>query len=422
MNAGSIRAAAPSLTDEDVETLDALVTSLAATRRGIAAFQAMEAQLLRAANALALQRVDGSRGDGDLPIREVAAEIGAALRVSDRTVQRQLGQAQILTESFAATHDALAAGRISRAHAMVIVEAGQRIEDAQTRAAYESTVLVVAERESATRLKGFAKLTAERLLPRTIDERHREAATGRRVDVNDLDDGMSELRLCAASPLVHGIHDRLTQQATAVRAAEPADDRTMDELRADLLCDMALTGDPAAHAPAELLGGIRAEVCLTVPVTTLAGVGDAPAMLDGTQPIDTEAALQLVGTASGWDRVLTHPVTGAVLAVDRYRPGADLRRYLRAIDQRCRFPGCMIPARRCDLDHIRDAAYGGPTEEGNLTDKCRRHHVLKHHTAWRSEKSRDGTIFWTGPTGRHYPDHTPGRVMFTPAPEAPPPF
>ncbi|MFT3798864.1 DUF222 domain-containing protein [Microbacterium sp.] len=429
------RRAGLSLTAPDLVMLDHLVTSLVETRRGIAAFQALEAQLLHAANTLAQERVDASRSDGDLPMRDVAAEIGAALRVSDRTVQRQLGQASILAERFPRTLDALTTGRISRAHVHVIVDAGHRITDDEVRARFETAVLTVAEQESPSRLKGYARLTAERLLPRTLQERHQDATAGRRVDVSDLDDAMSQLTLVAASTLIHGIHDRLTHQARTVTTTDPDDPRTLDHLRADLLCDLALSGTPTAHEPAQLLGTITAEIHVTVPALTLAntsshptthdGVLDAaqldPAMLDGVQPIDTATALQLVGASPGWDRILTHPITGAVLAVDRYRPSADLRRYLRAIDQRCRFPGCMMPTRRCDLDHIHDAARGGPTNADNLTDKCRRHHVLKHHTTWTTRKQPDGTITWTSPTGRHYPDRTPPHVAFTTDTD-PPPF
>lgn len=376
--------APPARADEDGridhDPLDAIVTSLAAARRGVAALQAMEVHLLHAANTIALERVDASTGDGDLPLRAVAAEIAAALRVSDRTVQRQLDHASMLVLRFPATHDALTAGRIARAHVQVIVDAGARIDDAGVRARYESVVLEVAERESASRLKGFARLAAERLLPRGIDERHVDAVEDRGVIVDDLEDGVSELRLRAPSTLVHGIHDRLTRAALAVRDGDATETRSVEQLRADLLCDLALTGAPAAHGVAEILGAVRAEVCVTVPVMTLAGATGAPALLDGTQPVDVVTALQLVGGATGWDRVLTDPITESVLAVDRYRPSAELRRFLRAVDVRCRFPGCMIPARNSDLDHVHDAARGGPTEAANLTSLCRRHHVLKHHS------------------------------------------
>lgn len=414
MNEGSAPDSTPELTPEEITVLDGLVTSLVQVQRGISAFEGLRAELLHAAHALGLSRVDLSRRDGDLPIREVAAEIAAALRVSDRTVQRQLAQATTLTGRFPATHDALTAGRITRAHVAVILEAGDRIEDDEMRAAFEAEVLPIAERESASRLARFARLCAERLLPRTFAERHEDAAASRGVAITDLDDGMSELCLQAPSTLVHGIHDRLTAQAQSIHSAEPDDARTLDQLRADLLCELALTGTAHGNGPAEVLSSITAEVHISVPALTLAGASTEPALLDGVQPIDTDTALRLVGAASGWERVLTHPATGAVLAVDRYRPSSQLRRHLKALDERCRFPGCMILARHCDIDHVQDAARGGPTEHGNLSDTCRRHHVLKHHSAWAVSKSRDGTVTWTSPTGRSYPDRVTPRVAFVP--------
>ena len=63
---------------------------------------------------------------------------------------------------------------------------------------------------------------------------------------------------------------------------------------------------------------------ITVPVLTAAGQSDEPALLAGYGPIDTETAQRLAAGAPGWDRVMFHPHTGATLAVDRYRPSAEL--------------------------------------------------------------------------------------------------
>ncbi|MFT4214274.1 MAG: DUF222 domain-containing protein [Microbacterium sp.] len=255
------------LGEGELVLLDAVVVSLVQARKGIAAFQALEANLLNAALALAVEHTDGTHSAGDLAVREVAAEIGAALRVSDRTVQRRLEVARQLTEEFPLTHEALAAGRISRAHVSVITEAGAHLTDPDTRAEFERLVLEVAEGESASRVRPYARLVAQRLLPRSFQERHDTAAEGRCVRVSDLDDGMSELLLRAPSVLVHGIHDRLTQIAKTITDATDKDrstgddqpgQRSLDQLRADQLCDLALTGIPSDHStphtPAELLG------------------------------------------------------------------------------------------------------------------------------------------------------------------------
>jgi hypothetical protein len=171
-----------------------------------------------------------------------------------------------------------------------------------------------------------------------------------------------------------------------------------------------------------LLASITGTVAVTVPILTLMGVDSTPAELNGTCPIDPETAKKLAGAASGWDRVLTHPVTGALLAVDRYRPNTDLKRHLKARDQRCRFPTCGYPARDCDLDHTQDAASGGATSIENLGDFCRRHHVLKHHTPWHVEQLGNGLLAWTSPTGTVYIDTPPPQNTITFTEDTPPPF
>jgi len=252
--------------------------------------------------------------------------------------------------------------------------------------------------------------------------------------------------------------------------------RSTDQLRADLLSELLLCGAPAGHdTPDGHLAAITARVDVTVPVLTLIGHegsaaggedGDAgtfrtdasgttarataattrspadpgaandhassatpaigaeklsaepaasqvPAELDGRHPIDPATARILAGQATGWNRVLTDPITGAVLAVDRYRPGEDLKRLLTARDSRCRFPGCGIKARELDLDHTHDAALGGPTDAGNLAGLCRRHHMLKHHSRWTTRQTGNGNLEWTSPTGRTYTDRPPIPATYT---------
>ncbi|MFF2633465.1 HNH endonuclease, partial [Microbacterium sp. NPDC058021] len=71
----------------------------------------------------------------------------------------------------------------------------------------------------------------------------------------------------------------------------------------------------------------------------------------------------------------------------------------------------------------------------NLAHLCKRHHTLKHHTAWTVTQHPDGTLEWTSPTGRRYLDIPHGALEFTTTPAtttttataatgsgAPPPF
>ncbi|MEU4017339.1 DUF222 domain-containing protein [Microbacterium sp. NPDC028030] len=431
-------------TDTQLAMLADLVASLEAAEATLSSMQAARDGMLAMAGRLAVDiaRAGAHPDHGDMAIRTVAAEIGAAQHVSDRTIERRMAEASWLVERFPTVWQAQGDGRITAAHARVIVEAGAHLDDDTDRAAYAAEVIELAVHESPNRLRRMARRIAERFQERSITERHRDARELRRVWVKDLDDGMAELGARGPAVLLHGMFDRLSQMAHAVqeenaRAARdaaatlPTDDRTVDQLRADLLADLVLTGTPAGHETEEgLLGEIRARIEVTVPVLTLMD-DDAPtttttppAELDGTIPIDLATARTMAGSATGWDRVLTHPISGALLAVDRYRPSEQLRRHLRARDQRCRFPGCGIAARKCDLDHTHAASTGGATSDTNLSAFCRRHHMLKHHSPWNVDQRPGGVLKWTSPTGRTYIDRPPlqNTVTFTAADPAPVPF
>jgi hypothetical protein len=97
--------------------------------------------------------------------------------------------------------------------------------------------------------------------------------------------------------------------------------------------------------------------------------------------------------------------TGALVdAVGRlvsssYRPGVALTRLVRERDGRCRFPGCSVPARQCDLDHVIPWP-GGSTTATNLICLCRRHHRIKQRRRWRVRLLHNATVEWTDPRGR----------------------
>ncbi len=434
--------------------IETLLHALADARRDAAAAQAREVALLAEAVEIAqamAQDAGGPASVADIPIRSLAAQIGAAARVSDRTVQKHMSDAVVLVERFPATFAAWACGDVSRGHVRVVVDAGVLIEDDAARAVFEDATLEVARRETPGRLKPAARILAARLHPVPLQERHTVAAATREVWVRDLDDGMAELIAILPAAIAHGIRDRLDQYARRVIDARsggagaapapaptvdgallphaetaaatdartntrPIDTRPISEVRADVFADLLLTGHATPDVSNDAIPAgeaIIARVQVTIPVLTAVGHDDAPAELIGKGPIDTATALRLAGTATGWDRVLTHPVTGTVLAIDRYRPNDHLKRTLRVRDEHCRFPGCRTPTHRSDIDHTTAREHDGPTELTNLAHLCRRHHTLKHHSAWRVRQTPDGILHWTSPTGRTYPDHPARTLTFT---------
>ena len=130
-------------------------------------------------------------------------------------------------------------------------------------------------------------------------------------------------------------------------------------------------------------------------------------MLDGYGPIPPSMARRLVADgAESFHRVLVDPRDGAPLEIGRtsYRLTKTMRLWLRLRDGRCPFPGCNNPSLDNDADHLLAWADGGTTGITNLGQPCRKHHRLKHNSAWTpSGANKDTPPGWTSPSGRYYP-------------------
>ena len=423
-----------------------LVAEIAAFDVAEARIQAERERLYAEAYDLAQQQTarlrDASTREREVPLRAMAAELAVAKRVSDRTMQTRLFDAHRTVTQFPAAWESWHAGRVSRAHVKVIVDTGAELADAGARESYERDVLGYAETTSAARVRSYAEQVAENLNPLSMQERHDDAVLDRRIWVEDLRDGMSMLGTIGPSVEVHGVYDRLTRQGKTIKAADRAarrntteaggadvgtggveagpgvwfDERTLDQIRTDLLLDMLLTASPSVDPTGVEggLGAIRGHVQVTVPATTLAGTTLGGAQLNGKCAVDPETAKILAGNAPGFDRVFLDPITGTVLAVDRRFATPAQKRYLVARDIRCRFPGCRRPATECDIDHREDWALGGKTDVENMGAFCESHHALKQAAGWTVVQMPGGRLHFTAPSGLEYVDDPPPRVMFMP--------
>lgn len=433
---------------EQLRLLSEVVRELEEVESRLRALDARKAELLAEADRLARaeqERLPGIGGAAEMAHRTVAAEVAFALGIADRTAERLIEHAATLCSQYPAAHEALADGRIALAHTSAIVEAGRAI-DAEilavspgARGKYAAAVLAYAEQQTPNRTRRQAKVLAARYAGRSFEQRCARARVERRVWVSELDDGLAELHAVLSAPVAHALFDRLTRQARHVQAKEGAEERRLlGQIRADLLGDLLLNGAPANERGAIELGAVKARVQVTVPVLSLlpslahpadplpgddaagraapassnepvaaAGLVGA-AVLAGYGPIDGASARMLAGLATGLDRIACHPQTGAVLGVDRYRPSEEMRRFLSARDQRCRFPGCNIVPHRADQDHTIAAARGGPTTVANLSVLCRRHHMMKHHAGIGMVQWPGGEIEWTSRLGRRRRERAPG--------------
>lgn len=392
---------------------------------------------------------------------ELALRLGWTRRAGERLVARGTAFRGVL----AWTGEALATGAIDQVKADVLVDA-LADQPAELALQVQHEVLDDAPGLSPTQLRRRVQTEVLRADPAGAHRRHEAAMDRRRVDrPRLLPDGMAGvwavLDAADAVRIDNGI------DALARTARNAGDPRTLDQLRADVLADVTLgrltpsppppateaeavpsevelqeMGSPGVDPPgAEHLEAAerlpvdvtalpqRAVINVAVSLSTLLGVDDEPATLACHGPVhaDTARALALGGT---WRRIVTDPLTGAVLDVGRtrYRPPAALADHVRHRDGTCVRGGCATSAHACEIDHTIAWDDGGTTSERNLAPLCKRDHLLKTHAAFRLEQTEPGRFRWRTPTGHTY-DVEPGHDAVTrhhrptsPWDHDPPPF
>ena len=410
----------------------ALLDAWVAKRAEIARLEGEASELLAARADLFDADVRADPQHRDMIRRSMIAEYSAAGHISKTAIELGFNDAAALSEFFPALRHALRQGDVTAQHVRVLVAAAAPVReavlnghlDAETLAVYETAALTIAEHETPARTRPHARQIAAALAGESIRERHSRAASERQITIRPLDDGLALLTAVLPEVYAVAIMDRLRSLATAVAATVgpdtrpefvAADGRTRREIEADTFIDLLLAATPS-EALGTGLDRITATVQVTIAGSTLAGEDDRLAELDGHGPLHPDIARDLARRASGWNRLFLDDA-GMVTKVDRYTPTTAMKRFLRARDQRCRFPGCHTPARRCDIDHNEDYALGGLTEITNLSDFCPGYHALKHPDIdaghrWTAHQLSDGTLRWTSPIGRAYDDRAPRRVMF----------
>ncbi|MDZ4351573.1 MAG: DUF222 domain-containing protein, partial [Arthrobacter sp.] len=374
---GSIRAAEsdPPGADPLRDLADASLDGLAGLARMEARFAALKvrftADYVEATRALA----SPAASPHDRAVQEMAmvAELACVLTVSEHAAGALLGESQALTKSLPLTLAALQAGTISWAHARIMVDETSNLDPAGA-AALEAHFLDPDAPNPARgcpagdlvpgRFRAKARTWRERHHPVSIEKRHTKSAADRRVEYCPDRDGMAWLSAYLPADTAAGIWERTTAAARSLQGPEEA--RTLTQLRADIAAtllfgsnttgattgtsggpagsDTAAGGTGGTGMPAGSCGGgcgcggvpvPRAQVLVTVPVLSLLGAGEEPAMLDGYGPIPPSMARALVADgADSFYRVLTDPRDGAPLEIGRtsYRLTKAQRHWLRLRD------------------------------------------------------------------------------------------
>ncbi|WP_461189624.1 HNH endonuclease signature motif containing protein [Arthrobacter sp. Z4-13] len=416
---------------------DAALDVLAGVARSEAKLAAVKAQAVAvlAESMKALNPPPGSPQEAAAQDRSLVAEVGCALAIGDRAAGTLLAEAHALTSSLPRTLAALQSGTISWAHARTMIEQTACLDPAGA-AALEAHFLDPAAPNPARgcpvgempayRFKAKARGWRERHHPESLEKRHAKSVADRRVEYWPDSDGMAWVAAHLPADRASAIRNRLTALARGMQG--PDEPRTLTQLVADSFSsgllgsdNPASSGEGAGTDPGPS-SSIRAQVLVTVPVFSLMGLTDEPAVLDGHGPIPASVARKLVADgADSFHRVLVDPRDGAPLEIGRssYRVSKAMRNWLRMRDGKCPFPGCNNTSLDNEADHILAWHHGGTTGISNLGQPCRKHHKLRHTSGWKpTPATMNEPPGWISPTGRHYksehqdwePPHSPSWI------------
>ncbi|GAB3532295.1 hypothetical protein GCM10027403_04320 [Arthrobacter tecti] len=214
-------------------------------------------------------RADDAKAD-ELATSRAAAEIGALLRLPDRTATVLVEQSRMLIHQYQHTLTSLEAGKLSWRHAITVAEECGGIA-AEAASKFEKDLVERAEQTTVAKVSRLARGLREVLHPEAAPVRRARAITERRVVFEHDLDGMAWLSAYLPAEQACGIYQRLDAGARALQA--PDEERTLTQLRADVFADVlthTCAGEPTAGTG---FRGINATVHLTVPVTTLLDYG-----------------------------------------------------------------------------------------------------------------------------------------------------
>jgi hypothetical protein len=342
------------------------------------------------------------------PVRSfdpAALELSPAIGVSQDFAYDKVATARVLAPGalLARTGDALRAGELSPYRASILVERLAQLEPSLAQAV-EAKVLPGAGKGQAADLRRRIRRAITKLDAAAETQRWLAGVKGRRVIFDDeANDGL--IGMHAWLPPVEAL---AIQQHLDVAAGrfDRSDCRCIDERRADVLTGAligTMPGDPSTPLSPKVV------VNVIVDLPTLMGLRDSTAELVGYGPIPADIAGLLAADAE-WHRWVVDAGDGHLLdqGTRSYVPKAELDRYVRARDKRCRFPGSTRSARRpAHLDHSvpydrSGEGKGGATSAANLAALACHGHRAKTHGGFGYTQDGNAILTWTTPLGREY--------------------
>jgi hypothetical protein len=325
-----------------------------------------------------------------------AAEIRAALNLTRRGADVELGVALDLRSRLPQVHAMLASGTLDARRARVMISGTEHLPDEAARRVVDQ-VADEAPQLTTGQLRARLRRLSVKVDPDEAARRYDNAVDQRRVVADPTDDGAADLSGLDLPPdRVSAATERINAIARSLRG--DGEIRTMDQLRADVYLDL-LCG--TGHGTAR-----RGVVDIRVDLDTLTQLNNHPGELAGYGPViaDIARAVAKREPSAEWRYTVTDPADRRPILTDvtRRRPTTATRRAVESRSPVCVFPGCRMPAVGSDFDHRVSYAEGGETSEDNGDPLCRHDHCVKHQAGWTYQILSDGRHQWHTALGHTY--------------------
>ena len=309
-------------------------------------------------------------------------------------VSRRAGVCELL----AGVHDALAAGSLSAEHVDAMAKLAADVGDAG-RSSLEDLAPALITAAGRSSVEGFRRELSKLAVVLSRDEgvgtderMRRQRCVKQWVDKVT---GMCHTEV-VLDPLSHAAVVATFSAAVARQCAKPGDDRSLDQVKADVMFEL-ITGARSDQPRVP-------EVVVLVDADTLAhgAHGRSVAETGPGQAVPVEAIRRLCCDGDTVEVIVDR--VGVVLDKGRAKRVATAaqRRALRAMYRTCAHPSCQVGFADCDIHHVTPWQRGGRSDLANLVPLCSKHHHAVHEGGWQLTLRADRTIRLVKPDGEQW--------------------
>ncbi|WP_165310644.1 DUF222 domain-containing protein [Microbacterium protaetiae] len=372
----------------------------------------------------------------DLAERCAALEAGSRLCLSENTIRSVAATATVGRRSlpylWRQIREGFASIRFADA-AITHLPAFDAQSDPHLLEVFDRAVAEIAMHATIGSFRKKAERLARTLAPLPEERAHKLAMNERRVVLEEEPDQMAWLHIYTDATQAHAVFRTLTSHAKHC-AKNMRDGRTRDQLRADLFSDIFFRRGDASL--------VKTKVFVTVPLDRLTPAAQATVrahtperegcdlnrepLVAGERPIDASTARQILLDEGAFTRVITDPVTGVILDMDRRsrKVTKAQRAWLTLQHGTCTRDGCTRLAIDADVDHfcMYHGRRRGPTNIANLHPFCDPDHAIKDTTKVRHRRRSDRSVQQQFRSGHCTNQATRQRLRDIMPDDEPPPF